>query len=114
MSAKPNLIGYFFFVAPLREVLREVLRDPFRGGTFPPFSRASLSPMAIACLRLVTFRPDPLLSVPFFFRRIANSTFFDADFPYFAIHTPPLLHVAKRVLECERQTDWMSSWFYVT
>ena len=46
--------------------------------------------MAIACLRLVTFRPDPLLSVPFFFRRIADSTVLDAPLPYFAIATPGL------------------------
>ena len=43
--------------------------------------------MAIACLRLVTLLPDPLVSVPFFFRRIADSTVFDAVFPYFAIRT---------------------------
>jgi len=41
--------------------------------------------MAIACLRLLTFRPDPLFSVPFFRRRIVDSTFFEADLPYFAI-----------------------------
>ena len=78
---------YFFLVARLRDVFREDLRDPFRDGTFAPFSRASLSPMAIACLRLLTLRPDPLFSVPFFLRRIADSTFFDADLPYFAMHT---------------------------
>src|SRR5512141_1510707 len=33
-------------------------------GTLPPSRRASESPMAIACLRLVTFFPDPLRSVP--------------------------------------------------
>jgi hypothetical protein len=74
-------------LALFREVFRDDLRDPFRAGTFPPFSRASLSPMAIACLRLLTLRPDPLFSVPFFLRRIADSTFFDADLPYFAMHT---------------------------
>jgi hypothetical protein len=69
--------------------LRDALRDDFREGTLAPFSRASLRPMAIACLRLVTFRPDPLFSVPFFFRRIAERTFFDADFPYFATSYSP-------------------------
>jgi hypothetical protein len=42
--------------------------------------------MAIACFRLVTrppFPPGPLLSVPFFRRRIALSTRFDAALPYF-------------------------------
>jgi hypothetical protein len=75
---------------PLREdfraPLRDDLREPFRG-TLAPFSRASLSPIAIACLRLVTRFPDrPLFSVPRFFRRIADSTLFEADFPYFAMH----------------------------
>ena len=59
--------------------------DDRRDGTFAPFFRASLRPMAIACLRLLTLRPEPLLSVPFFRRRIADSTRFDADFPYFAM-----------------------------
>jgi hypothetical protein len=58
-----------------------------RAGTLAPFFRASLSPIAIACLRLVTFRPDPLSSVPFFLRRMVDSTFFDAAFPYFAMDT---------------------------
>jgi len=40
--------------------------------------------MAIACLRLFTVFPLlPDLSVPFFLRRIALSTRFDAAFPYF-------------------------------
>jgi hypothetical protein len=56
-------------------------------GTLAPFSRASLSPMAIACFRLRTFPPEPLLSVPCFRRRIADSTPFEADFPYFATPT---------------------------
>src|SRR5438477_7188520 len=40
--------------------------DFFRGGTLAPFLRASERPMAIACLRLVTFFLDlaPLLSLP--------------------------------------------------
>jgi len=59
--------------------------DRRRDGTLAPSFRASLRPMAIACFRLFTLRPDPLLSVPFFFRRIADSTRFDAAFPYFAI-----------------------------
>jgi len=48
-------------------------RERLREGTFWPFSRASLSPMAIACLRLFTVRPErPLFSVPFLRRRIAD------------------------------------------
>lgn len=44
------------------------------GGTLPPSRRASDRPMATACLRDVTFLPEPLLSVPFLRRRIALST----------------------------------------
>jgi hypothetical protein len=47
------------------------------GGTFCPFWRASESPIAIACLRLLTFPPLPRLperSVPLFLRRIALAT----------------------------------------
>jgi hypothetical protein len=78
--------------------LRAPFRDDFRDGTFAPFLRASLSPIAIACLRLVTFRPDPLSSVPFFFRRNADSTVFEAALPYFAMRTSAF-RLAKRVLE---------------
>jgi hypothetical protein len=39
--------------------------------------------MAIACLRLVTFLPDPpLRSVPCLRSRITFATFWDAFFPY--------------------------------
>lgn len=41
--------------------------------------------MAIACLRLVTRRPDPLFSVPRLRRCIADFTRFCADLPYLAI-----------------------------
>jgi hypothetical protein len=52
-------------------------------GTFAPFFRASDKPIAIACFRLFTVFPLlPDLSVPFFRRRIALSTRFDAAFPY--------------------------------
>ena len=53
-------------------------------GTFAPFFRASDNPIAMACLRLVTFLPlRPDLSVPFFRRRIALLTRLDAALPYF-------------------------------
>ena len=59
---------------------------PFFRGTFAPASLASERPMAMACLRLVTFLPlRPLLSVPRFFSCIASSTFSWAFFEYFAI-----------------------------
>lgn len=54
-------------------------------GTFAPFSRASESPIAIACFRLFTpppFPPLPERSVPFFLRRMALSTLLPAALPY--------------------------------
>src|SRR5688572_969705 len=71
--------SYFF----LREDLR--LR-----GTFAPARRASDRPMAIACLRLVTFLPErPLLRVPRLRSRITWRTLRWAFLPYFlAIRTP--------------------------
>ena len=59
--------------------------EELRRGTFAPFSRASLSPIAIACFRLFTVRPEPLLSVPFFLRCIADSTRLLAALPYLAM-----------------------------
>jgi hypothetical protein len=56
--------------------------------------------MAIACFRLVTFRPDPLFNVPFFRRRIVDSTFFEADFPYFAISVPPAIRLQEAGTFC--------------
>jgi hypothetical protein len=72
--------GYF-----LRAVfVDERLRVDFFAGTLPPSRRASDRPMAMACLRLVTFRPEePERSVPRFLSCIAFSTFFEAFFPYF-------------------------------
>jgi hypothetical protein len=58
----------------------------FFAGTFPPARRASDSPMAIACLRLVTFLPDlPLRKVPVLRSCIAFLTFDCALFPYFGM-----------------------------
>ena len=59
----------------------------FFAGTFPPARRASDSPMAIACLRLVTFLPDfPLRNVPVLRSCIAFLTFDCAFVPYFAMN----------------------------
>ena len=69
------MAAYRFLVARFREP--EDLR-----GTFAPFFRASLRPMAIACLRLFTVRPEPLFSVPFLLLCIVDFTFFAADLPY--------------------------------
>ena len=68
-----NRSGYRFF------------DDERRDGTLAPFLRASLNPIAIACFRLFTVRPDPLFRVPFFRRLIADFTRFDAARPYFAM-----------------------------
>src|SRR6185436_2520895 len=79
-QASPGGCFYYFF----REDLR--LR-----GTFAPARRASDRPMAIACLRLVTFLPErPLLSVPRLRSCIARSTFCSAFLPYFAMRRPSL------------------------
>lgn len=61
------------------------LEAPFFDGTFSPFSLASESPMATACLREVTFLPLPLRSSPCFISCIASFTFLPAPFEYFAI-----------------------------
>ena len=56
------------------------------GGTFPPARRASDRPIAIACLRLVTFLPErPLRSLPCLRSSIALLTFACAFLPYFAM-----------------------------
>src|SRR4030095_1564768 len=63
-----------------------LVEPPFFFGTLAPDLRASESPIAIACFRLVTFLPLlPLRNVPFFFSCIALFTFFAAPFEYFAI-----------------------------
>jgi hypothetical protein len=53
-------------------------------GTFLPSALASESPIAIACLRLLTLRPDrPLFNVPALRFFIARPTLADAFFEYF-------------------------------
>jgi len=62
------------------------LAGVFFAGTLPPAARASDRPIAIACLRLVTFLPKPLLlSVPSFISCRVDSTFSDAFLPYVAM-----------------------------
>lgn len=64
--------------------------EPFFDGTFPPSSRASDRPIAIACFLLVTFFPErPLFNVPCFRSCIAFSTFSLAFLPYLAIALSP-------------------------
>jgi len=58
--------------------------DDFGRGTLPPAFRASDKPIAMACLRLVTFLPlRPLFSLPCFISCIARSTLLCALRPYF-------------------------------
>jgi hypothetical protein len=53
-------------------------------GTFLPSARASERPIAIACLRLLTLRPErPLFKVPALRFFIARSTLADAFLEYF-------------------------------
>jgi len=60
-----------------------------RLGTLPPARRASERPIAIACVRLFTFRPDlPDRRVPCLRSCIAFRTFCFAFAPYFAISPP--------------------------
>ena len=51
--------------------------------------------MAIACFLLVTRFPELLLRVPFFFRRIADSTRLPAALPYFAMIAAILMPRSK-------------------
>ena len=71
-------------------------------GTFAPSRRASDKPMAIACLRLVTFLPErPLLRVPRLRSCIARSTFFEAFLLYLGIPFPFYIYrEALRLPEC--------------
>jgi hypothetical protein len=64
-------------------------------GTFLPLALASESPIAIACLRLLTFLPDrPLFKVPALRFFITRSTSADAFFEYLRAMT--ILLVAKK------------------
>src|SRR5712691_661956 len=83
-------------------------RPPFLRGTFAPARRASLRPIAIPCLRLVTFVPErPDLSVPCFRSCIARSTSLCAFFPYFAMQIPP-------VNGCKADAPVFGGWGLVT
>jgi hypothetical protein len=55
----------------------------FRDGTFLPSRRASDSPIAIACFRLLTLRPErPLFNVPALRFFMARPTLADAFLEY--------------------------------
>jgi hypothetical protein len=102
---------YFFLDDDFRFDDVRFEEERFRG-TFAPARRASESPIAIACLRLVTFFPErPLLSVPLFRSRIARATFRDAFLPYLATFVLRVIrflpvdfesHQTGRVLDARR------------
>jgi hypothetical protein len=72
------------------------LREDFlRRGTFAPARRASESPIAIACLRLVTFLPErPLRSVPRLRSRMTFLTLACAFLPYLAMRAPSAIRLS--------------------
>src|SRR6185369_1624147 len=75
-----------FFEPPFFEPFFEL----FLEGTFPPASRASDRPIAIACFLLVTFLPErPLFNSRRFISCMAFSTFSPAFLPYLAINLLP-------------------------
>src|SRR5262245_24752135 len=72
-------VGFSQTEAPVQDPLR-------RRGTFAPDLRASERPMAMACLRLRTRRPErPLLSVPRLRSCMARLTLDWAFLPYRAM-----------------------------
>jgi hypothetical protein len=77
------------FVLRAELLLPLLVRDLGSEGTFPPAARASESPIAIACLRLVTFLPErPDFSLPRFISCIARPTFRLAFGPYLRPREP--------------------------
>jgi hypothetical protein len=73
--------------------------DDFFDGTLPPSLRASERPIAIACFLLVTFLPEPLLSVPRLRSCIAFSTLSCDFFPYLLAIEKILLH--RNACKCD-------------
>jgi hypothetical protein len=93
-SAKPDYRLVFRFLLLFRFFVVFFLEAFFFEaffGTFLPLARASESPIAIACLRLLTLRPErPLFNVPALRFFIARLTSPDAFLEYFrAIGIPP-------------------------
>lgn len=91
-------LGAFF--AAFLAVFFAAFLAPFFGGTFAPFSLASDNPIAIACLRLVTFFPVPVFSDPSFFLCMARFTLPPAPFEYFAITFILIPNKTKKLCRC--------------
>jgi len=83
-----NAIGVF---KPRRQPDLRLVADPLLGSLLPA-RRASDSPIAMACFRLLTLFPErPLFNVPRLRSCMALATFFDAASLYFRAITPPLI-----------------------
>src|SRR6202161_3449307 len=100
MERRTNVAaGRTFYLRVLRLAFLAVrLREVFFG-TFAPAALASERPIAMACLRLVTFRAErPLFNVPALRFFIARSTVLDAFFEYFrALRAMAFLPLAPRL-----------------
>src|SRR5215207_9393167 len=88
-QGRPRRAALLYFLLEVRffdELFFEPFFEPFlERGTLPPASRASDSPIAIACFLLVTFLPErPLFNSPRFISCMAFSTFSPAFLPYLA------------------------------
>lgn len=84
-----SLIRYFGHAGESRSHYL-FFRDDFLRGTFAPERRACDKPIAIACLRFLTFLPErPLFSFPRFRSCIAFFTFSDAFLLYLAMVISP-------------------------
>src|SRR3954467_5081743 len=89
LDLRPDFFLLLFFFLEL------FFFEPFFGGTFLPSARASERPIAIACLRLLTFLPErPLFKVPALRFFIARPTLADAFLEYFRAMT--ILPVARK------------------
>src|SRR4051794_1857925 len=86
---------------------------PGFGGTLAPARRASLSPIAIACLRLLTSRPEPPdLSVPRLRSCIARFTLLCAFRPYLAIETLREERARHMPQGCASSTTTITPWIW--
>ncbi len=87
LFAAPFLAASFLAALFLDPPLDPRLDAPFPlEGTFSPRSLASDNPIAIACLRDLTFLPlRPLFNCPRFISCMVSSTFLPAPFEYLAI-----------------------------
>jgi hypothetical protein len=87
-TTKSNQLRCYFFALRFFDFLAVFRFFEAFFGTFAPAALASERPIAIACLRLFTLRPDrPLFKVPALRFFIARSTPADAFLEYFRAMT---------------------------